>query len=147
MDRSGRSSDRKRRLGLLPLARLPLPPGAPGPLHRAAREARVRQALGVALAGQVVGVEFEGGSVVIVFAGTGWERALSNSLGGIAQRVAAALGRPSVTIEVRSDPRRNVTSSFHPAGTSVDSGRDSQDPLSRLRRAAERILARRERPR
>ncbi len=131
--RSSRPSSRK---GFVPLARLPLPPGSPGPLHHLAVKARVRSALGGALAGSLADVLFESGSVVLVFAGDGWERALEPTLPALARRIGAVLGREAVAVAVRSDSRRSASL---PRRSPVHSEAGDQDARTRLRRALERL--------
>lgn len=92
------------RHGFLPLCRIPLPPGAHARLGPAVRAARVKDALGPVLAGQLATVESGPDGVTLVFGGSGWERALAQDLPLVADRVRAALGRPGAAVAVRSDP-------------------------------------------
>ncbi len=120
----------------MPLARLPLPPGSPGPLHHLAVKARVRSALGGALAGQLADVQFDRGAVELVFAGDGWERALEPTLPALSRRIGAVLGREAVAVTVRSAPQRSASP---PRDSRVHSEAGDQDARTRLRRALERL--------
>ncbi len=106
------------------------------------RDAAIRRALGKDLAPHLVRASVAGPRVTLLFAGSGWETNLAGLAHDLEQRVAQALGRESLELEIRSLPQRSAPT----AAPAPEDGPTSGDPLARLRRAAARILARRSKP-
>jgi len=92
----------ERRGGLAHATASGLPTGAPEALQRAADRALVREALGEALGARLVELREAADGVVLVFAGEGWERALTPHAADIARRVRSALGRPEIAVRIES---------------------------------------------
>ncbi len=109
-------------------------------MRGARRDAAIRHALGKDLAPHLVRASGAGRRVTLLFAGSGWETNLAGLVHDLEQRVAQALGRASLELEIRSLPQRSAPTA------APEGGGTSGEPLARLRRAAARILARRSKP-
>ncbi len=119
------------------ISRVPLPPGSPGAMYRASRRAHVAEALGPALAQHLLNVlPAAGGGFTVVLAGDNWEPARDEIERGLAKALRAPVALVGRRVSVSSSAAAGT-------GSRVDSDGNSPAPAERLRRAAERLQARR----
>lgn len=122
--------------GFLALGRLPIPDGSPPRLFLKARLARVRDILGPALGPHLVEVTESEGRMILAFAGERWEITLSTTIPVLARRLAEALGRPGLAVEVVSAPKARACL---PPRSGAARGESVTDLRERIRKVEEKL--------